>query len=176
MRGDRLGDVDSDGGNLPLADAAAGEGPDAGEFADALCGDAEVFAGVDEGFFHQPDKIYGSQVGAAFAGEVAAEVKDGVADELARAVIGDVASAVDLVDFDAALGEEIVGREDVGAGGVAAEGEDRRVFEEEERVADGSRFARGYDIGLDAEAFGVGDAAELEEVDVHGMNGALGGV
>jgi hypothetical protein len=115
-------------------------------------------------------------MGAALAGEVAAEVEDGVADELAGAVIGDVATAVDLVDFDAALGEELVGREDIGAAGVAAEGEDRRVFEEEERVADGSRFACGYDLGLDAEAFGVGDAAELEEVDVHRMSGALGGV
>ena len=80
VRGDRLGDVDADGGDLFLVYAAAGESPDAGEFADALSGDAEVFAGVDEDFLHQPDKIYRSQMGTAFAGKVAAEVEDGVAD------------------------------------------------------------------------------------------------
>ena len=169
VRGDRLGNVDADGCDFFLADAAAGEGPDSGEFTDALSGDAEVFAGVDEDFFHEADEVDGAEVGAALAGEVAAEVEDGVADELAGAMISDVAAAVDLVDLDAASGEEIVGREDVGAGGVAAESEDGRVFEEEERVADGSRFARCYDLGLDTEAFGVGDAAELEEMHVHGI-------
>ena len=63
--------------------------------------------------------------------------------------------------------EEVVGGEDVGAGGVAAEGEDGRVLEEEERVADFAGLARGDDALLDGEAFGVGDAAELEEMDVH---------
>ena len=167
VRGDGLRDMDADGGDLLFANAAAGQGPDAGEFADALRGHAEVFAGEDEGLFHQADEVDGAEVRAAFAGQVAAEIEDGVADELAGAVVGDVAAAVDLVDLDAAAGKELVGGEDVGAGGVAAEGEDRRVLEEEERVADGAGFARGDDLSLDAQAFGVGDAAELEEVDVH---------
>ena len=76
-------------------------------------------------------------------------------------MVGDVAAAVDLVDLDAALGEEIVGREDVGASGVAAEGEDGRVLEEEERVADGTCLACCDDLVLNAQAFCVGDAAEL---------------
>ena len=165
--GDGLGDVDADGGDFLFADGAAGEGPDAGEFADALGGDAEIFAGEDEGFFHEADEVDGAEVRAAFAGEVAAEVEDGVADELAGAVVGDVAAAVDFVDFYGSAGEQVVGGQDVGAGGVAAEGEDGWVFEEEERVADEVGFAGGYDFGLEAEAFGVGDAAELEEVDMH---------
>jgi hypothetical protein len=163
--------VYADGGDLFLGDGAAGVGPDAGELADALGGDAEVFAGEDEGFFHEADKVYRAEVWALFAGEVAPEVEDGVADELAGAVVGDVAAAVDLVDGDAFAGEKVVGGEDVGAGGVAAEGEDRGVFEEDEGVADEAGFAGGDDFGLDAEAFEVGDAAELEEMDVHGIRG-----
>ena len=107
-------------------------------------------------------------MGAALAGEVAAEVEDGVADELTRAVISDVAATVDFVDLDAFLGEKLVGCEDVGAGGVAAEREDGRVLEEEESVANLLGHARGHDLRLDAQAFDVRDAAELEEVDVHG--------
>jgi hypothetical protein len=41
------------------------------------------------------------------------------------------------------------------------------VLEEKERIADMVGFAGGDDLGLDAEAFGVRDPAELEEVDVH---------
>jgi hypothetical protein len=113
VRGDGLGDVDADGGDLFLGDGAASIGPDAGELADALGGDPEVFAGEDEGFFHEADEVDGAEVGALFAGEVAAEVEDGIADELAGAVVGDVAAAVDLVDGDAFAGEEVVGGEDV---------------------------------------------------------------
>ena len=42
------------------------------------------------------------------------------------------------------------------------------VLEEQECVADGAGFARGDDLGLDPQAFGVGDAAELKKVEVHG--------
>ena len=167
VRGDALGDVDADGGDLLLANAAARQCPDAGEFADALGRDAEVAAGADEGLFHQADEVDGTEVRATFAGKVAAQVEDGVADELAGAVVGDVAAAVDLVELDAAAGEQFVGGEDVGAGGVAAEGENGRMLEQKERVADGAGLARGDDLGLDAQAFGVGDAAELEEMDMH---------
>ena len=69
-------------------------------------------------------------MGAALAGEVAAEVEDGVADELTWAVISDVAATVDLVDLDAFLREKLVGYEDVGAGGIAAKREDGWVLEE----------------------------------------------
>ena len=106
-------------------------------------------------------------MGAALAGQVAAEVEDGIADELAGAVVGDVAATINLVDLNAFFYEKLIGCEDVGAGGVATEGEDGRVLEEEQGVTDLLRFASRDYLGLDAEAFGVGDAAELEEEDVH---------
>ena len=52
VRGDGLGDVDADGCDLFLADIAACKGPNAGEFADTLGRDAEVFAGKDESLLH----------------------------------------------------------------------------------------------------------------------------
>ena len=67
----------------------------------------------------------------SLAGKIAAQVEDGVADELAGAVIRDVAAAVDLVDLDALLREEFVAGKDVGAGAVAAEREDGWMLEEE---------------------------------------------
>ena len=115
VRGDALRDVDADGGDLLLRDAAAGDGPDAGELADALREHAEVAAGADEDLFEQADEVDRAEVRALLAGEVAAQIEDGVADELAGAVVGDVAAAVDLVELDAALAEELVGGEDVGA-------------------------------------------------------------
>ncbi len=113
--GDGLGDVDANGGDLLFANGASWEGPDAGKFEEALGGDSEVFAGEDEGFFDEADEVDGAEVGAALAGEVAAEVEDGVADELAWAVIGDVAATVDLMDLCTTGGELFLGGEDVGA-------------------------------------------------------------
>jgi len=104
----------------------------------------------------------------AFAGEVAAEVEDGIADKLAWAVIGYVTTAVDLMDLDATAGEEFVGGEDIGACCIATKREHRRMFEQEECVADDASLARCDHLGLEAQAFGIGNAAELEEMDVHG--------
>ena len=136
--------------------------PDAGEAADAAGGDAEVAAEADERFFHEADKVDGAEAGAAAGVAEAAQVEDGVADELAGAVVGDVAAAVDLVERDAAAGEEFVGGEDVGAVGVAAEGEDGRVLEEQQDVVDATLEAEIDELRLEAEGFVVGDAAEIE--------------
>ena len=149
-----------------IAGSAAAEGPDAGALGDALGHDAEVGAGADQRFFQHADEVDGAEEGAALAGPVAAQIDDGVADELAGAVVGHVAAAVDLVQLDAAGGEELIAGEDVGAGRVAAEGDDGRMLQQQQRVADEACLARGNHAGLDGEAFGVRNAAEMEEVDV----------
>jgi hypothetical protein len=105
--------MDADSGNFLLTNAAARKSPDTCEFADALGWDTEVFTGQNERLFHQADEIDGPQVRTTFAGEVAAQVEDRVADELAGAMIGDIAAAVDLVDFGATAGEQFVAGEDV---------------------------------------------------------------
>ena len=82
-------------------------------------------------------------------------------------MIGDVAAAIDLVEFHAALGEERVGGEDVGAVGVATESENGRVLEEQKCVGDEVLLAGGDDLLLDREGFCVWNAAEMNEIDVH---------
>ena len=142
MRGDALRDVDADGGNLLFGNASSGECPYAGALADALSHDTEVAAGSDEGFFEQANEVHRTEVRAFLSREIAAQVDDGIADELAGAVIGDVAAAVNLVEFDALSHKEFVGREDVAAVRVATEGEDRRMLEHQERIADGGPALR----------------------------------
>src|SRR5206468_11523860 len=78
-----------------------------------------------------------------------------------------IAAAVDLVELYAALGEELVRSKDVGPRRVASQGEHRRMLEQQKRVANEVRFAGGNDPLLDHQAFGVGNAAEMEQVQVH---------
>ena len=126
------------------------------QLADALRHHAEVAAGADEDLFEQADVVDRAEVRAFFAGEVAAQIDDRIADELAGAVVGDVAAAIDLVELDAALREEFIAGENVGAVGVAAKREDGRMLEQQQRVADEVLLARGDDLLLDGEAFGIG--------------------
>jgi hypothetical protein len=123
---------------------------------------AEVLAGEDECLLHQADEVDGAEEGAALVREVAAEIEDGVADELAGAVIGDLAAAIGLVDLDTFTCEQLVARENVRSCGIAAEREDGSMFHQEQRVADRSDLACGDDLVLKAQAFGVWNAAELE--------------
>ena len=167
VRGDALRDVDADGSDLLLLNTASGERPDACAFAYALGHHAEVAAGADEDLFEHSDEVDGAKVRAFFAREVPAQIDDGIADELAGAVISNVSAAVDLVKFDAALLQEFVRGEDVGAAGVAAQGKDWGMFEQQERIADEVLLTCGDDLLLDSEAFGVGNTAEMEKVYVH---------
>ena len=99
---------------------------------------------------------------------VAAEIEDGVADELARTVVGDVAAAIDLVDFYTFVSEELVSGEDIGTASVTAEGENRGVLHQQESVANRAGFTGFDDFAHDPQAFGVRDAAELEQIeDLH---------
>ncbi len=167
MRSHGLGHMHTDGGNLLLANPPAGERPDPRKFGDALGGNAEVIAGKNQGFFHQPDKIDRSEMRTALARQVAAEVEDGVSDELAGPVIGDISAAVDLVDLGAAAGQQFVAGKNVGAGCIATQGEHGRVFQQDERIANGAGFPRSDNFSLYPQTFCVGDAAELKEMHVH---------
>ncbi len=127
-----LRDVDADGGDLFLADAAARHRPDAGEFADALRHHAEVAAGADQHLFQQANIIDRAEVWAFFSGKIAAQIDDGIADQLTGTVVGYVAAAIDLVQLDSALREQFVAGQNVGAMGVAAKREDRRMLQEKQ--------------------------------------------
>jgi hypothetical protein len=78
---------------------------------------------------------------------------------------GDVAAAVDLMQLDAALGEELGRGEHVVQSGVAAQRDDRRMFQQEERVPDAVGLAQLQQRALQFERRKVRDQAEMENVD-----------
>ena len=80
--------VDADGGDLVPVD------PDAGFSVSPCTSDAKACKGRNQGFFQFPEVI--PQVCA-----VSGEVHDGVADDLARAVVGDVSATVGVDELDA---------------------------------------------------------------------------
>jgi hypothetical protein len=74
-------------------------------------------------------------------------------------VVGDVAATVDLVERDATACKEIIGSKNVVAVGVAAEGEHRRMLEEQQDIADAALLAQVDKFHLETESFAVVDAA-----------------
>lgn len=123
MVSDPTPDGDPEGGDFARAD------PDAGEAGASRGGEAEGADGVDQNLLEEA-KV-GVQV---FAG---GEGDDGVADELAGTVVGDVSAAVGRGEFDT-LGGEPGGVPDqvfLGAG-AEADGEHGLVFGEDQRVTD----------------------------------------
>lgn len=172
--GDPLADADAHGGDLG-GRAIGGFDPDASGFGVAVALDAVGVEGVDDGLFEEAHVaveakgLAGVCVGEAF------EVEDGVGDDLARAVVGDVAAAVGLVELDALGGEAVGVGEDVACGPLAAgDGDDGRVLDE----VDGAQVARGVAPGfdelglagaLDGEGFLIGHAAQVDGVQAWGM-------
>jgi len=135
-------DVDADGGEFFFGDIARRLDPDAGFAGDAVGADAEIGGGADHGFFEGAD----IPVNVAADGT---EIQDGVADDLAWAMISDVAAAVGFAEFDIFLAEDIFGSEKIFLAGAAAEGQNVGMFAEEDDVVDGAGFAGGDDALLE---------------------------
>ena len=136
----------------------SGIGPDAGEVADALGLDAVVGADAHEDLFEQADVGDDSEFGSK-----AAQVEDGVGDQLSGAVEGDIAAAVDLVHLDAAGGEQLARGDDVGRTRVASQGDDRRMLDKEQDVGDASLLAQLDQCFLQAQSGRVIAVAEIED-------------
>src|SRR4051812_20936969 len=62
VRGDALGDVDAECGDLLFLNRAVCNGPDTGAAGDALRGDAEVVADADENLFEHAHEVDGAEV------------------------------------------------------------------------------------------------------------------
>jgi hypothetical protein len=163
-------DMDTDSGDFGGLSVCGGRGrPDARELGNARSRDAEVGAGADERFFHSANELNGAEGFAfAFRGGEGAKVEDGVANELAGSMNRHIASAVAFNHFDAALDEEFGRDKDVGGFRVAAEGDDRRVFEQEKNITDLIQLTELDELLLQFERSGVVLGAELEDGD-HGV-------
>ena len=157
----------ADSSKLLFGDGALSECPDTGAATDTFCEHSKITADPDEDLFQQADEVYRAKVRSLLAGEITAQIKDGVADELAGAVVGDVSATVDDVQLDAFAGEEIVGGKDVVTLCIAAKGQDRRMLEQNQRVANLIGLASSDQSLLDRKAFRVRDPTEREKMDDH---------
>ena len=100
-------------------------------------------------------------------GAVRAKVEDRVGDQLAGAVVGDVAAAPGLVERDAELLEPGGGGDDIGSGRVAAgaERDDVGVLEEQQHVVHATQPPLLGKLPLYCEPLAVGDRAEAPDLD-----------
>lgn len=168
---DAAGDVDPDGTDLASRRGQTlgrggrrveGAAPDSSEARDAARAHAINAAESDERFFHFSNEIDGAESASIFEVAEGAQVEDGIADELARAMVRNIAAAIDRMDGDAALCEQGIGGQDVGARGIAAEGQDGRVLKKKQNVFNEARGAKGDEFLLQAQSFVIGDTSEIE--------------
>jgi hypothetical protein len=135
-------------------------GPDAGEALYALTDNAEVGTAADQDFFQSTDELY-----SADAGLKGAQVKDGIADQLPRAVEGDVAAAVALEQPHALLRQQFSRGQQVLAPGVAAQGDDWGMFQQKHDISTPARLAHFHQRLLQAQAGSVVNGTELDDGD-----------
>jgi hypothetical protein len=138
--------------------------PDPSEAGNASGTDSVNTAKADESFLHHADEVYGAKAAAPRVLQ-AAQIEDGVADELSGAVVGDVAAAIDLVKGDAAAGKQFVRGENVGAASIATKREHRGMFEQEKDVSNVAIETKSCNLSLQAKCFVIGNAAEIEILD-----------
>ena len=135
MRSDPAAEVHAEGGEFFFACGLSD--PYAVAIRDAFGRDFEIGRRADHGFFELLD------VPAHVATEFG-EIKDGIADNLSGAVIGDVATAVGCVEGDVHLCEQAVTGAEMFFFSVAAERDHVGVLAEQQHVGNGAGFA-GFD-------------------------------
>ena len=132
--------------------------PNAGFSVSSDTGNAEAFEGDNQDFFQLPEVF--AQVRA-----VSSEVHDGVADDLARAMVGDVSAAVGVEELDAMVGEFRFRDQDVIEIPGAAEGDDGWVFEEQKGIGDLAGDAAVPEVGLEVEGVLIVKEAQIQELE-----------
>ncbi len=91
------------------------------------------------------------------------QIDDRIADDLAGAVVGDIAAAVGSDEFDAGAREEFRGGEKIFIVSVAAHGDDVRMFDEQKLIRDFATLALGDQVLLESEGFGVADKTKIPD-------------
>ena len=169
VRGDAARHVDTDGADfdaLCLATTlvqrvAARRAPDTGQTRDAAGAHAVDAAEADEGFLHAAHKIDRAQAAAGLILQ-AAQVKDGIADKLAGAVVRHIAAAINLVQRNSASRQKRAAGQHVGAVGIAPQGQHRRMLQQQQYVAHPPRQSQLCDFGLQLQSLVVANAPEIE--------------
>src|SRR5579859_5948769 len=92
------------------------------------------------------------------------QIEDGVADHLARPMIGDIAAAVGAMKCDPGALEQLRGGQQVAVVAAAAHGNDVRMFHDEQLVRDLAALSPDHEVLLHGESVGVTDAAKVAEL------------
>ena len=177
MRGHAARDVDADGGDLGFVYCHRRQVsldrphpghvwgcPNSGEAADPLGRNGEIGTSTNQNFF-QPAHIFDRAQSFALAvrrGETA-QIENGIADKLSGAVKSDISAAITLEDLNSALRKEFGRGENVIPLRIAAQSDDRRVFEQKQDVADAPFLAQFDQALLKTQAGSVVNRAELED-------------
>ncbi len=103
--------MDPDRRNLPFSLRSVRQRPDPRPALDALRRHAELPAHPDQHLFQQTDEVHWAQMRTALAGQVAAQIDDGIPHQLSGPVVGDIAAAVDFMQLDALRPQQLVGGE-----------------------------------------------------------------
>jgi hypothetical protein len=88
------------------------------------------------------------------------QIDNRVSHQLAGAVVGNVAAAVDIVDRDTTFQQLLRREEDVVAAAPAAEGEGVRMLEEQQNIRDSIATSRLGELPLQSPGFVVIDASQ----------------
>src|SRR5512138_1900550 len=138
------GDADANRRKLVATD------PDAGESFDAPGVDAVVARGTNQHVFEVADV-------AVDVAAIRPEIDDGIPDDLAGSVVGDVAAASGLVHLDAAGRKRFGRREDVTTATIAAYAKRQyvRMLDEQEQIADVIRAPLFNERPLQRERLGI---------------------
>ncbi len=164
VAGDAAGDVDANGGKFL---GGFGCGPDAGEAGQAAGGDAAGGGGADEDFLESAHVIHRAEFEAAGARRqksragAGAEIENGIADELAGTMEGDIAAAVALRQLDAARGQGGAAEQHVFGVGVAAERDHGGMLEQQQGVGNGAGLAAAHQRFLHLLGRGISYATEM---------------
>ena len=128
---------------------------------------AEGGGGLDDG------RLQAADVAAQV--ERVAQLDDGVGDQLARPVEGDVAAAIDAHEFGAKLAQPIGTGQQVRLVAAAADGVDREVLEQQQPVADAATAPLVGQLVLQLPGGLVGDGPQPLDGQ-HAAVGQAGGV
>ena len=144
---------------------SAAPGPYSGALRNTLGHHAKVRAGADQCLLHHAHEIHRTQKRPALAGPLAAQIEDGVADQLSRPVIGHIAAAVHLMLFHVTRSQPLVTRQYVGARCVPTHRNYWRMLQQKQRIADHALLARRDHARLDRQGLCIGHTTEMEQMD-----------
>ena len=134
--------------------AGGGVHPNAVAICDAPGGDAKIRGGADHHFFELIDV-------PAHVAAMLREIEDGIADDLAGAVVGDVAAAIGRGKVDVHLREHAFAGTEMFVFSIAAESDHVRMLAKQQHIGNRAGFARCHCARLQFTCRGIGQQPQI---------------